>query len=181
MPFELTSVCFCRGSTVSSQKWCKLRGNLLFYFKSNDQFSEPAGVIVLEKYRVTIPSEQTETFEGYPFYIGEWAGGNEVLRGTSKTLQHPIKKSCFSTEFEDGLNQRLGSNTEQERHDWVQALRMAGYDLMRAQLQYLREQIEKRRGSHRLDVDVDMHRLQSGNQVLGDNQRQANVEDLIKF
>lgn len=58
---------------------------------------------------------------------------------------------------------------------------MAGYDLMRAQLQYLREQIEKRRGSHRLDVDVDMHRLQSGNQVLGDNQRQANIEDLIKF
>lgn len=77
------------------------------------------------------------------------------------------------TEFEDGLNQRLGANSDQERLDWVQALKMAGYDLMRAQLQYLREQIEKRRGSHRLDVDVDMHRLQSGNQILG--------EDLIKF
>ncbi|CRL02356.1 CLUMA_CG015116, isoform B [Clunio marinus] len=129
---------FFRKAEVSNQKWCKLRGNLLFYFKSNDQFSEPAGVIVLEKYRVTIPNEQTEAFEGYPFYI----------------------------EFEDGLNQRLGASSEQERNDWVQALRMAGYDIMRAQLQYLREQIEKRRGSHRLDVDVDMHRLQSGNQVL---------------
>lgn len=73
------NVSFCRGSTVSSQKWCKLRGNLLFYFKSNDQFSEPAGVIVLEKYRVTIPSEQTETFEGYPFYIGE-LGSHACLR-----------------------------------------------------------------------------------------------------
>lgn len=58
-------------STVSSQKWCKLRGNLLFYFKSNDQFSEAAGVIVLEKYRVTIPSDQGDTFEGFPFFIGK--------------------------------------------------------------------------------------------------------------
>jgi len=144
---------FFRKGEVSSQKWCKLRGNLLFYFKSNDQFSEPAGVIVLEKYRVTIPSEQSEVFEGFPFYV----------------------------EFEDGLNQRLGDNTEQERNDWVQALRMAGYDLMRAQLQYLREQIEKRRGSHRLDVDVDMHRLQSGNQILGEHKKRDVVEDLIKF
>ena len=58
---------------------------------------------------------------------------------------------------------------------------MAGYDLMRAQLQYLREQIEKRRGSHRLDVDVDMHRLQSGNQILGEDHKSDVVEDLIKF
>jgi hypothetical protein len=62
--------------TVSSQRWCKLRGNLLFYFKTSDQFSEPAGVIVLEKYRVTVPNEAgsssgaAESFEGFPFYIG---------------------------------------------------------------------------------------------------------------
>lgn len=62
----------------------------------------------------------------------------------------------------------------------MQAIRMAGYDLMRAQLQYLREQIEKRRGSHRLDVDVDMHRLQS-NQVLGEQTKINVVDDLIKF
>ena len=40
-------------------------------FKTNDQFSEPAGVIVLEKYRVTIPNEPADSFEGYPFYIGK--------------------------------------------------------------------------------------------------------------
>lgn len=75
----------------------------------------------------------------------------------------------------------MGANSEQERDSWVQAIRMAGYDLMRAQLQYLREQIEKRRGSHRLnvDVDIDMHRLQSGNQALGENS--DTIEDLIKF
>jgi hypothetical protein len=54
---------------------------------------------------------------------------------------------------------------------------------MRAQLQYLREQIEKRRGSHRLnvDVDIDMHRLQSGNQILGENSKDNTVDDLIQF
>ena len=33
---------------VSVERWCRLRGNLLFYFRSRDQWSEPAGVIVLE-------------------------------------------------------------------------------------------------------------------------------------
>ena len=30
------------------ERWCRLRGNLLFYFKSRDHWSEPAGVIVVE-------------------------------------------------------------------------------------------------------------------------------------
>lgn len=80
------------------------------------------------------------------------------------------------------MSQRLGATTEQERNDWVQCLRMAAYDIMRAQLQHLREQIEKRRGSHRLDVDVDMHRLQLGNESLGDKANDVDtVDDLIKF
>ena len=33
-------VYFC---SVSLERWCRLRGNLLFYFKSRDQWSEPAG------------------------------------------------------------------------------------------------------------------------------------------
>merc|ERR1712079_706896 len=28
---------------VSVERWCRLRGNLLFYFKSRDHWSEPAG------------------------------------------------------------------------------------------------------------------------------------------
>lgn len=69
--FPLGFEFYSKNSLVSSQKWCKLRGNLLFYFKTNDQFSEPAGVIVLEKYRVTIPiDEPVDSFEGFPFYIG---------------------------------------------------------------------------------------------------------------
>lgn len=73
------------GTTVSSQKWCKLRGNLLFYFKSNDQFSEPAGVIVLEKYRVTVANE-TDSLEGFPFYIGKNIASFDLEPFKSKLL-----------------------------------------------------------------------------------------------
>lgn len=96
------------------------------------------------------------------------------VRANLKFSSKLISNYVLKIEFEDGLNQRLGTATEQERNEWVQFLRMAGYDLMRAQLQYLREQIEKRHTSHRMDIDVDMHRLQTGNSI-GDD------DDLIKF
>lgn len=133
----------CIGATqkVSLEKWCRLRGNLLFYFKTSDQFSEPQGCIVLEKYRCAKQGDQKE-YDGYVFYL----------------------------EFEDGLRQRFATNTEQERLEWMQAIGLAGYDVKRAQLKYLREQIDKKRGMIH-DVDVDMLRLQTGKEI----------GDLIRF
>ena len=46
----------------------------------------------------------------------------------------------------------------------MQAISLAGYDVMRAQLKYLREQIDKKRGNV-VDVDVDMLRLQTGKEI----------------
>ena len=34
--------------SVPFERWCRLRGNLLIYFKSREAWSEPAGVIILE-------------------------------------------------------------------------------------------------------------------------------------
>ena len=34
----------CCVVAVCQERWCRLRGNLLFYFKSRDQWSEPAGI-----------------------------------------------------------------------------------------------------------------------------------------
>lgn len=45
----------------------------------------------------------------------------ETFKKSGKCYQLNLFK-----EFEDGLNQRLGANSEQERDVWVQALRMAG-------------------------------------------------------
>ena len=72
-----------------------------------------------------------------------------------------------STEFQDNLKQRLSTNTEAERADWIQAIRHASYEEMRKKLQSLREQIEKRRDTKQ-DIDVDMMRLQIGKEI-GEN------------
>lgn len=56
--------------TVSTARWCRLRGNLLFYLKSCDQFSEPSGVIVLEKYKVETTNDRKEQ-DGFVFFLGK--------------------------------------------------------------------------------------------------------------
>ena len=43
---------------VSIERWCRLRGNLLFYFKSRDHWSEPAGVIVVENCTIKAAPDQ---------------------------------------------------------------------------------------------------------------------------
>ncbi|XP_031628041.1 inositol polyphosphate-4-phosphatase type I A isoform X2 [Contarinia nasturtii] len=126
---------FFRRSEVSLERWCRLRGNLLFYFKSSDQFSEPQGVIVLEKCEPVIRNEKRE-HDGFVFFI----------------------------EFQDNLKQRLSTNTESERAEWIQAIRQASYEEMRKKLQSLREQIENRRDTKQ-DIDVDMMRLQIGKEI----------------
>ncbi|XP_053659315.1 inositol polyphosphate-4-phosphatase type I A [Anopheles marshallii] len=129
----------CIGSAsnqVSLERWCRLRGNLLFYFKSSDPFSEPQGCIVLEKYKCITSSAEQQEYDGYVFYL----------------------------EFNDGLRQRFAANTQQERFEWMQAIGLAEYDIKRAQLKYLREQIDRHRGTIH-DVDIDMLRLQTGKEI----------------
>ncbi|XP_054012614.1 inositol polyphosphate-4-phosphatase type I A isoform X1 [Hylaeus anthracinus] len=99
-------------SKVSLERWCRLRGNLLFYFKSREQWSEPLGVIILEQcfVRVEQPS-------------------NHIPYG-------------FSIVFDGGLFQALGANSAEERDSWLQALQLASYECMRSQLLALRQRIE---------------------------------------
>ncbi|XP_014473969.1 PREDICTED: type I inositol 3,4-bisphosphate 4-phosphatase isoform X5 [Dinoponera quadriceps] len=103
---------FFRRTEISLERWCRLRGNLLFYFKSREQWSEPLGVIILEQctVRVELPS-------------------NHVPYG-------------FSIVFDGGLFQQLGANTAEERDSWLQALQLASYECMRSQLLSLRQRIE---------------------------------------
>lgn len=55
---------------VNYPRYCKLRGNLLFYLKDHDPLSQPAGVIVLESCRPLIRNEERE-FDGFAFILGE--------------------------------------------------------------------------------------------------------------
>ncbi|GFV46232.1 CCHC-type domain-containing protein [Trichonephila clavipes] len=56
-----------RRNDVFLQRWCRLRGNLLFYYKTKDQYSEPAGLFVLEEYYVRL-EESAEV--PYSFSLG---------------------------------------------------------------------------------------------------------------
>ncbi|XP_014208606.1 type I inositol 3,4-bisphosphate 4-phosphatase isoform X3 [Copidosoma floridanum] len=103
-------------SKVSLERWCRLRGNLLFYFKSREQWSEPLGVIILEQFSVRV--EQPT---------------NQIPYG-------------FSIVFDGGVYQQLGTNTPEERDSWLQALQLASYDCMRSQLLALRQRMEATTG-----------------------------------
>ncbi|XP_031828360.1 inositol polyphosphate-4-phosphatase type I A isoform X1 [Nomia melanderi] len=112
-------------SKVSFERWCRLRGNLLFYFKSREQWSEPLGVIILEQcfVRVEQPS-------------------NQIPYG-------------FSIVFDGGLFQALGANSAEERDSWLQALQLASYECMRSQLLALRQRIEAFSGhKHDTDIQM---------------------------
>lgn len=62
---------FCRFyCTVSLERWCRLRGNLLFYFKSREQWSEPLGVIILEQ--CTVRTEPPSNHVPFGFSIGKY-------------------------------------------------------------------------------------------------------------
>ncbi|XP_063986470.1 inositol polyphosphate-4-phosphatase type I A isoform X2 [Diachasmimorpha longicaudata] len=107
---------FFRRTEISLERWCRLRGNLLFYFKSKEQWSEPMGVIILEQcnFRVEQPT-------------------NQIPYG-------------FSIVFDGGLYQQLGASSSDERDSWLQALQLASYECMRNQLLALRERIEASSG-----------------------------------
>jgi len=55
---------------VSLERWCRLRGNLLFYFKSREQWSEPLGVIILEQ--CTVRAEPPSNHVPFGFSIGKY-------------------------------------------------------------------------------------------------------------
>ncbi|XP_066586693.1 inositol polyphosphate-4-phosphatase type I A isoform X2 [Prorops nasuta] len=103
-------------SKVSVERWCRLRGNLLFYFKSQEQWSEPLGVIILEQC---------------------------TARMDPPTSQVPYG---FSLVFDGGLYQQLAAYTEEERDSWLQALQLASYECMRSQLRALLQRIETSSG-----------------------------------
>ena len=99
--------------TVSVERWCRLRGNLLFYFKSRDQWSEPAGVLVLEN--VTVKED------------------NSALDGTFGLV----------VMLGSGPVQHLSSHTRGERDSWRAALQSASHATMRQQLSSLRERVSR--------------------------------------
>eukprot|EP00095_Tigriopus_kingsejongensis_P011180 maker-scaffold456_size166325-snap-gene-0.28 protein:Tk11180 transcript:maker-scaffold456_size166325-snap-gene-0.28-mRNA-1 annotation:"type i inositol- -bisphosphate 4-phosphatase-like" len=103
---------FFRRTEISVERWCRLRGNLLFYFKSRDHWSEPAGVIIIEDCVIESETDISESTFGI------------ILR------------------FGGGLQQHLATYTEFERDSWTAALKAASHRTMKSHLESLRHKIK---------------------------------------
>ncbi|XP_071446708.1 inositol polyphosphate-4-phosphatase type I A isoform X2 [Hetaerina americana] len=140
---------------VSTERWCRLRGNLLFYLKGREQWSEPAGLIVLEQCTVRIEEEgevPIPALQGPG--ITSPSGTPTTPTGNNGTSHGELFYYPFILVFDGGSgqqHQQLGALSEEERDGWVRALRHAGHDCVRARLLSLRHSIEalrlRRRGS----------------------------------
>ncbi|KAL7644108.1 UNVERIFIED_CONTAM: hypothetical protein RMT77_004931 [Armadillidium vulgare] len=103
------------------ERWFKLKGNLLFYFRLNDQGvvekNEPSGVFVLEN---IIIGEESDLKYQYGFSI-TWK-------------DESFRKHCFYPPSESLLQ------------TWILKLKKASYDNLRADLLYLRYRIHQKTG-----------------------------------
>ncbi|XP_011179938.2 inositol polyphosphate-4-phosphatase type I A [Zeugodacus cucurbitae] len=109
---------FFRRADVNYPRWCKLRGNLLFYLKDHDPQSPPSGLIVLENCRPLIRNEERE-FDGFAFIL----------------------------EFEGSQPQRISTRTAKERLEWVKSIQLASYGYLDRQIKYLQDQIAIKMGN----------------------------------
>uniref|UniRef100_A0A034W7Q7 phosphatidylinositol-3,4-bisphosphate 4-phosphatase n=1 Tax=Bactrocera dorsalis TaxID=27457 RepID=A0A034W7Q7_BACDO len=109
---------FFRRADVNYPRWCKLRGNLLFYLKDHDAQSPPVGLLVLENCRPLIRNEERE-FDGFAFIL----------------------------EFEGSQPQRISTRTAKERLEWVKCIQLASYAYLDRQIKYLQDQIAIKMGN----------------------------------
>ncbi|CAB3379897.1 Hypothetical predicted protein [Cloeon dipterum] len=124
---------FFKRTEISSERWCRLRGNMLFYFKSREQWSEPAGVILVEGCTIKL----------------EPATMNDGSYG-------------FALVFEGGVSQHLAALTVEERDRWVAALQLAGYETMRAQISAMKQELDLRYGGREIELEVNTWRARRG-------------------
>lgn len=66
--------------------------------------------------------------------------------------------------FENGISQQIAAHSETDRDSWLEAIKQASYDIMRARLLDLRRQLEVKR---KPDLDINMWRLRKNQPKLG--------------
>ncbi|XP_064481343.1 inositol polyphosphate-4-phosphatase type I A-like [Ornithodoros turicata] len=101
-----------RRNDLYTERWCRLRGNLFFYFKGKDQCSDPFGLIVLEHCTVKSGPDQ-----------GNLCPFSFVFHDSEEWV---LQAACYCA---------------QERESWVVALRDASFSSVRSQVQLLRTRL----------------------------------------
>lgn len=103
---------FWQRNEVYTERWFRLRGNLLFYFKSKEKNSEPAGAIVLERCRV-LKDSSTQKKHGFTIVFDE----------------------------DDTQRYHLNGKSTKETEEWMEKIRNASYESLRNKLLSLRKQL----------------------------------------
>lgn len=104
------------GGKAGQGRWCRLRGNLLFYQKSAEAWSEPAGVLVLDVGDIRPDPPRQDRL--WAFTLVMTSGGD---------------------------NQRLGAASETDRDAWISALHSAAYSTIRMRMSALQKQLQQLR------------------------------------
>lgn len=107
---------FFKKSEVYINRYIRLKGNLMFYYKQKDGKSEPLGVIVLERCVVDLALDE-EVDNGFLL----------VFEGEDQSI-------------------RFGAASEAVRDSWIQALHVSSHECLKMQLQSLREQVHTKTG-----------------------------------
>ncbi|XP_046853949.1 type II inositol 3,4-bisphosphate 4-phosphatase-like [Xenia sp. Carnegie-2017] len=105
-----------------TERWCRLKGNLLFYCKTNEKLSEPAGLLVLERCHIT--------------------------KDASSSRKHAFILA-FDRQ-DESQHYHFAANSEAEYNDWTTRIVGASYEKLKEKLQKLCEQITEITGKHPL-------------------------------
>ncbi|XP_060565796.1 inositol polyphosphate-4-phosphatase type I A-like isoform X2 [Ruditapes philippinarum] len=112
------------------ERYFRLRGNLLFYFKDKNFKHDPQGVFVLERCTVELDVNEQQNFS----FVIVFEGDDEIYTFSAKT--------------------------EEDRDGWIQALHVSSYECLKMQLQSLREQVQSKTGKdpmvHMMPSDTGM-------------------------
>ncbi|XP_067042380.1 uncharacterized protein [Acropora muricata] len=103
---------FWQRNEVYTERWFRLRGNLLFYFKTKEKSSDPMGAVVLERCR--------------------------VLRDTSVQKKHGF---TIVFDEDDTQQYKLRGKSTRETEEWMDKIRNASYESLRSKLLGLRKQL----------------------------------------
>ncbi|XP_078369401.1 inositol polyphosphate-4-phosphatase type I A-like [Oculina patagonica] len=103
---------FWQRNEVYTERWFRLRGNLLFYFKTKDKTTDPAGAIVLERCR--------------------------VLKDSSPQKKHGF---TIVFDEDDTQRYHLNGKSTKDTEEWMEKIRNASYESLRNKLLSLRKQL----------------------------------------
>ena len=134
---------------VLVERWCRLRGNLLFYFKSRDHWSEPAGVIVVENCKVEKAPGQLVSPHEATYGILLIFGTEVSSHSTNDPCPNPNNsylslhnnRVVSNNKQAPIYQQHLACYTETERTDWILALESASHRSTKNHLDTLRNRL----------------------------------------